>query len=288
VIIDERPPLVKKGENISLKINTVGINGYSKNITLSILEEIDDLDITFSDREILPPGTVTMDVKVLEDDGPYFITVVASSEGLTRTDSIRIDTQPPRKDIKISAPDDKVEFIDSGKGIKEAQFNIILTPVNGVFTDIILDLGDIPEGGEVLLSPSNLKRIPYELNVTVTITIPADISFMYFNLTLSSEEENSQWMISVPLMDTENGNEEDGNILAPVIVISLIVLLLLIGSIILLKDRISNILKPDENPQVNEGDMDIGKGRRSNSDNKTGQPPDHRHRNMDRLGSRFR
>lgn len=286
VVIEDSPPVIKKGENTTINIELIPRNGFSENISLGILEGIEDLNITLAENKAKPPANVVMDVQVLEDDGPYFITVVGISGELTRMDTIRINTEPPRKDLLIELPEGPFILQKNDEGLLETNIGMKLRPLNGILTDLEVLITGLSSNETAKFTPSDLTRIPYPLTVTLFVNLKDEDmegDNRTITITFMSKEEKRNWTIDLELEKPARTFDKGPNI-TPFIVGGIILVLLIVGALLLYRNILPNALNREEEV---EGKDESRKGNgpfRHHQDDKGGKRPYNRYSGVDRLG----
>ncbi len=233
---------IKKGENATFDLLIVPLNDFSGTVTLSLVDPMDDLIVTFSEINVFPPQTVTVRVELLEDDGPYFIELQGSSGGLVRSDTMRIETLPPRIYLEIEGPEGPV-YMEKKDGLHTSEFTLNITPVNGIIEGLHLEIEGSTEGYSVSISPTSIERVPYEIELKVMIEGPDDITMN--ELTLNFSSEDGSWTVDIIFLYDDV--DPDKNEIDPTWLIIIAFLSIMgIAAFLVFRSRQGNVLNQDD------------------------------------------
>ncbi len=251
IFIDSSGIILGEGEEATIKIAFISINGYSEDINLSLIEEVEGLDVTFSKTSVVPPGEVDLTVKVLDDEGPFFIFVRGTSGGLTRDDSLRVDTRPPMIKLNIESPNSTLQLEKNEKGSLTGVIELNLTPENGIIESVSIEIEGLEEYYTVNLDPVNIQRIPYPMKLEITVNSPLNGTLGSINLNITGEGGSWTYQIYLSYPETEKNNDTG---LDPAwIIISALTILFIFSIGLLLFIRGSNPLNHNEGVSEDHG-----------------------------------
>ncbi|HHD16167.1 MAG TPA: hypothetical protein ENK47_05605 [Euryarchaeota archaeon] len=248
------------GDNISVDLLIVPINSFQGIVNLTLADDVEGISVAILPEHIEPPGTVSVAIEVLQDTGPYFVTIRGASGNLVREETFMIETSPPRPDILIEGPQDPVLLAREGGDVLRAEFTLNITPVQGTLSDVRVEVIGASPGTTISISPSELRNIPYRVPVTFRIDAPLNTTLS--TLTVIFSNDDNEWIYNISLKKAEEAKENSGSGLPSwtfslIIGIVIIILLLLIH-----KGKGANTL----NRKRQHGEIDVRNKGASHSD----------------------
>ncbi len=208
IFIEGSSIILDEGEEEMIKVTIISTNGFSERVNLSLIEEVDGLDVSFSKTSVVPPAEIEITVKVLNDEGPFFIFVQGSSGELTRDDSLRVDTRPPIINLNIEGPNSTLELEKGEKGSLIGMIELNLTPENGIIESVSFEIEGLEEGYSVDLDPSNIQRIPYPIKFKITVRSPINGTLESIRLNISGKDGSWTYEIILSYPSPDGGNHE--------------------------------------------------------------------------------
>jgi hypothetical protein len=251
LFLDETGVLLDQGGERSFTISIISINGFSESINISLIEEPPELEIAFSRTESIPPAEIEMNVKVLKDEGPFFVFIRGTSGDLEKETTLRIDTSPPRKDLDMTLSESMLQLEKIEEGGLEGSVSLNITPRNGTIEIQSIEVEGIGEEYEIWLDPADLSRIPYSITMEITVRAPSNGTMESLALNFSGEGEF--WIKKIPLSYPDPGEPEENDSGSAWIVISILILLFTIGAAFLIYSRLSNPLNRNEEVEFEHG-----------------------------------
>lgn len=244
IFMEESSLEIGQGEEIKTMVTVISTNGFSESVNISVVEVIDDLETSFSQREVVPPAEIELSIRALMNDGPYFILIQGTSGDMVRQDTIRIDTTPPEISLKISGAGKPLELENDREGGLVGALDLELFPENGTIESVSLEIQGLEEGYSVILDPANIPRIPYTIPLEIMVFAPRNGTLESIILNFSSED--GFWTQRIMLSYPEPEEDENSGIPATWIGIAVLTLLLVAGIIVVLYPRMSNPLNRNE------------------------------------------
>jgi hypothetical protein len=244
IFIEESSIELGQGEDIVTLVTVISTNGFSDSVNISIVEFIDDLETSFSEREVIPPAEVELSIRAMMNDGPYFLLVQGTSGDMVRQDTIRIDTTPPEISLKINGAVDPLQLEKDEEGGLTGVLDLELAPENGTIESVSIEIEGLGEGYSVILDPVNIPRIPYAIPLEIMVFAPQNGTLESIILNFSSED--GFWTQTIMLSYPESEEDENSGIPATWIGIAVLSVLLIVGMILVLYLRMSNPLNRNE------------------------------------------
>ena len=172
-----------------LEIRLISENGFDEEVELSIEGLIPGIDIELSETIVVPTSNVSAMITGNITGGPYIAMIIARSENIERIVYVRIGFITPDMGIYLTGPEGPVNFRKMDDGKKIAEFVITAVPGSSPPYEIVISNGPLPDGWNISYDPSNIRTLPYPLNITVRVW---------------GINGPDHWTLNISLLDTVN------------------------------------------------------------------------------------
>lgn len=152
-----------------LEVRLISENGFDEEVELSIEGLIQGLEIELSEKIVIPTSNVSAIITGNLTGGPYIAMIIARSENIERIAYLRIGFITSDTGIELIGPEVPVLFRKTDDDKRIAEFVITAVPGSSPPYDIFISNDPLPDGWNISYDPSNIRSLPYRLNITVRV-----------------------------------------------------------------------------------------------------------------------
>ncbi len=237
--------------NTTVTLNMISLNGYTGNITLTVIGQYDGVKIDLPSSAVSVPSTLSIEIGIQDLQESMVIGIRGRGGELDRDAYMLLEVEPPRKDLIVKGPNSTVILEKLDNDLVSGNFRVYLEPVNGEIEDIVVRVKNLPANFSLTVLPSDLDRLFYPLNVTFTLEgplddLPSDLRINFTSAALGG------WEVLVPIAVEEIPDENGKNGTFPWWIVLVISVLVSAAVVLLffLRSRESNDLNEGEGVRV--------------------------------------
>lgn len=253
-------PTVKaaRGSNTSVTVGVISLYGFSNQVNLSIEKVPEGMELELLQVSVIPSAEIVLNISVIDAEGSSYIRIKGIWEQSVRDTYVKIEVDPPEKDLVVEPPDGPVVFDLSENGMGEGSFRLMLTPAGGTIDGVDIRLIGLNDNISVVLLPNRIDRLTYPLEVEIRLSGPAEDlgKVIVVNITSAGSGIYNELTLNVMVNGTTDDGGESGNVdsfFIVVMVLVLITLSIIAGFIFIRK----NTLKENEDVISAHGDRSI-------------------------------
>ncbi|MBN1538648.1 MAG: hypothetical protein JW939_00760 [Candidatus Thermoplasmatota archaeon] len=233
------------GGNSSVPLNVIAEYGFEGNVSLSFSPDIPGISVDLSSSLIKPTGSVDVFIEITGGEGEYYIQLKGSSGDIYKETFLLLAILPPERELDAIFEQGGYEYVEQKGDRVISEFWVILSPINGELTDLVLQVDGLPDNFTVTILPSTVQRLFFPLNISFILEGPRREAPSSITLNVSGPAEGP-WEIEIPLLLREDTNGENRSYLTFIIVAAVVILLAAVAAFLVLGSRSTRDLNRED------------------------------------------
>lgn len=237
--------ILEEGDVVVVNLVTGSINGFSETVVIELSYPDEGIGVSISQTTHVPSQNSTVTLTGITPGGPYVIRARGVYNDTAKETVLRCLVIPAPPSLEIMPPEGAPQIEKVGS-IGVCSFRLRLVPKGGVIEDISFGSDSPDRNVTISMDPSEIKRLPYPLNVTVTVKAPYGQFPENLSLSVTHGGEDKMQRVHVEFDPSDDSNDDGIDIWIIIATGAVLIVVLAVGTIVYLLLKRGNSINRDE------------------------------------------